>query len=100
MGDIFGVLLTFVLLAANAFFVGSEFALISARRDRLEALGSHYGALPAHEGMWRAAEDTAGALLARLATRHHQPGHRHAAPARDPTSARRQFLNRAIEMTR
>ncbi|MDY6997548.1 MAG: hemolysin family protein [Actinomycetota bacterium] len=38
MGDIFGVLLTFVLLAANAFFVGSEFALISARRDRLEAL--------------------------------------------------------------
>ena len=37
-GDIFGVLLTFVLLAANAFFVASEFALISARRDRLEAL--------------------------------------------------------------
>lgn len=37
-GDIFGVLLTVVLLAANAFFVGSEFALISARRDRLEAL--------------------------------------------------------------
>ena len=38
MGDIFGVLLTFVLLGANAFFVASEFALISARRDRLEAL--------------------------------------------------------------
>jgi CBS domain containing-hemolysin-like protein len=37
-GDLFGVLLTFLLLAANAFFVGSEFALISARRDRLEAL--------------------------------------------------------------
>ena len=37
-GDIFGVLLTVVLLAFNAFFVGSEFALISARRDRLEAL--------------------------------------------------------------
>jgi CBS domain containing-hemolysin-like protein len=36
--DIFGVLLTVILLAANAFFVGSEFALISARRDRLEAL--------------------------------------------------------------
>ncbi len=35
--------------------------------DRLEALGSHYGALPAHEGMWRAAEDTAEDLLARLA---------------------------------
>ncbi|MGD9619446.1 MAG: hemolysin family protein [Mycolicibacterium sp.] len=38
MEDIFGVLLTVLLLAANAFFVGSEFALISARRDRLEAL--------------------------------------------------------------
>ena len=36
--DFLGVLLTAVLLAANAFFVGSEFALISARRDRLEAL--------------------------------------------------------------
>ena len=38
MGDFLGVILTFVLLAANAFFVGAEFALISARRDRLEAL--------------------------------------------------------------
>ena len=26
--------------------------------DCLEAIGSHYGALPAHAGMWRAAEDT------------------------------------------
>ena len=38
MGDFLGVLLTVLLLAANAFFVGAEFALISARRDRLEAL--------------------------------------------------------------
>ena len=38
MGDFLGVVLTVVLLAANAFFVGAEFALISARRDRLEAL--------------------------------------------------------------
>jgi len=36
--DVLGVLLMLVLLALNAFFVGSEFALISARRDRLEAL--------------------------------------------------------------
>jgi len=35
--------------------------------DTLEALGSHYGALPAHAGMWRAAEETSGDLLARLA---------------------------------
>jgi CBS domain containing-hemolysin-like protein len=38
MGDILGVLLTVLLLGTNAFFVASEFALISARRDRLEAL--------------------------------------------------------------
>jgi CBS domain containing-hemolysin-like protein len=38
MGDWLGVLLTVLLLSANAFFVGAEFALISARRDRLEAL--------------------------------------------------------------
>ncbi|MFQ6229478.1 hemolysin family protein [Nocardia sp. NPDC002869] len=38
MGDLFGVALTVVLLAGNAFFVAAEFALISARRDRLEAL--------------------------------------------------------------
>lgn len=35
--------------------------------DCLEAMGSHYGALPAHAGMWRAAEDTVGDLLGRLA---------------------------------
>ncbi|WP_293572846.1 ferritin-like domain-containing protein [Phaeobacter sp.] len=35
--------------------------------DCLEALGSHYGALPAHAGMWRAAEDTATDLMGRLA---------------------------------
>lgn len=35
--------------------------------DRLVALGSHYGALPAHAGMWRAAEDTAEDLMGRLA---------------------------------
>ena len=35
--------------------------------DCLEALGSYYGALPAHAGMWRAAEDTANDLMGRLA---------------------------------
>jgi uncharacterized ferritin-like protein (DUF455 family) len=35
--------------------------------DCLEAMGSHYGALPAHAGMWRAAEDTATDLAGRLA---------------------------------
>ena len=35
--------------------------------DCLEALGSEYGALPAHAGMWRAAEDTADDLMGRLA---------------------------------
>ena len=35
--------------------------------DCLEAAGSHYGALPAHAGMWRAAEDTFDDLMGRLA---------------------------------
>jgi len=35
--------------------------------DCLEALDSHYGALPAHAGMWRAAEDTADDFMGRLA---------------------------------
>ncbi|QCO56777.1 ferritin-like domain-containing protein (plasmid) [Pseudorhodobacter turbinis] len=35
--------------------------------DCLEAAGSHYGALPAHAGMWRAAEDTVDDLFGRLA---------------------------------
>lgn len=35
--------------------------------DCLEEMGSHYGALPAHDGMWRAASDTADDLQGRLA---------------------------------
>ncbi|WP_420858778.1 ferritin-like domain-containing protein [Marivivens marinus] len=35
--------------------------------DCLDRLDSHYGALPAHAGMWRAAEDTATDLMGRLA---------------------------------
>jgi uncharacterized ferritin-like protein (DUF455 family) len=35
--------------------------------DCLEAAGSHYGAMPAHAGLWRAAEETSGDLLGRLA---------------------------------
>ncbi len=41
-----------------------HFNLVS---DVLEAMGCDYGALPAHAGMWRAAEDTAHDLMARLA---------------------------------
>lgn len=35
--------------------------------DCLEEMGSYYGALPAHAGMWRAAEDTVDDLMGRLA---------------------------------
>ena len=38
MSDWFGIVLTVFLLLLNAFFVGAEFSLIAARRDRLEAL--------------------------------------------------------------
>ena len=44
--------------------LSKHFNLLS---DRLNALDSEYGALPAHAGMWRAAEATAGNLMARLA---------------------------------
>lgn len=36
--DLLAVLAAIALLGANAFFVGAEFSLISARRDRLEAM--------------------------------------------------------------
>lgn len=48
--------------------VGAEEALhFAVLMRRLRALGSCYGALPAHDGLWEAAEATAGDRLARLA---------------------------------
>lgn len=36
-------------------------------RDRLQQMDSFYGALPAHDGLWQAAEETRHNLIARLA---------------------------------
>jgi uncharacterized ferritin-like protein (DUF455 family) len=48
--------------------VGADEAMHFALLDRrLRALGSFYGALPAHDGLWEAAEKTAQDALARLA---------------------------------
>ncbi|CAN5320018.1 ferritin-like domain-containing protein [soil metagenome] len=48
--------------------VGADEAMHFALVDRrLRALGSRYGALPAHDGLWEAALETAGDPLARLA---------------------------------
>lgn len=48
--------------------VGADEAIHFALLDRrLKALGSGYGALPAHDGLWEAAEATSGDVLARLA---------------------------------
>jgi uncharacterized ferritin-like protein (DUF455 family) len=48
--------------------VGADEAMHFALLDRrLRALGSHYGAMPAHDGLWEAAEATAHDVLARLA---------------------------------
>ena len=48
--------------------VGADEAMHFALLDRrLRQLGSHYGALPAHDGLWQAASETAGDALARLA---------------------------------
>lgn len=41
-----------------------HFALLERK---LQTLGSHYGALPAHGGLWQAAQDTAHDVAARLA---------------------------------
>lgn len=46
---------------------GRHFTLLAAR---LEELGSSYGALPAHDGLWDSATATSKDLLARLAVEH------------------------------
>jgi len=48
--------------------VGADEAIHFVLLDRrLRSLGSRYGALPAHDGLWEAAEETAHDVLARLA---------------------------------
>lgn len=48
--------------------VGADEAMHFALLDRrLRTLGSHYGALPAHDGLWDAATETAHDVKARLA---------------------------------
>ena len=48
--------------------VGADEAMHFAVLDRrLRGLGAGYGALPAHDGLWEAAEETAHDVLARLA---------------------------------
>jgi len=48
--------------------VGADEAMHFALLDRrLRGLGSHYGALPAHDGLWDAAAETAHDVKARLA---------------------------------
>ncbi len=48
--------------------VGADEAMHFALLDRrLRQMGSRYGALPAHDGLWDAARETAGDALARLA---------------------------------
>ncbi|OEL38216.1 hypothetical protein BAE44_0000764 [Dichanthelium oligosanthes] len=46
---------------------GRHYTVLSAR---LRELGSHYGALPAHDGLWDSAMRTSHSLLARLAVEH------------------------------
>lgn len=46
---------------------GRHFSLLA---ERLKELGSFYGALPAHDGLWDSASTTSKDLLARLAIEH------------------------------
>ena len=48
--------------------VAADEAMHFALLDRkLNSLGSHYGALPAHDGLWKSAQETAHDVTARLA---------------------------------
>ena len=49
--DAWGIVWLFVLLAVNAFFVGAEFAVISARRSQIEPLADA-GSRPAKTALW------------------------------------------------
>ncbi|MBG6054644.1 CBS domain containing-hemolysin-like protein [Salinibacterium sp. CAN_S4] len=49
--DVWGIVWLFVLLAVNAFFVGAEFAVISARRSQIEPLADA-GSRPAKTALW------------------------------------------------
>ncbi|MCU1666466.1 MAG: hypothetical protein JWR58_6531 [Pseudonocardia sp.] len=60
--DLLLLLAAVALLGANAFFVGAEFALISARRDRLEAMAA--SGTPAARTVLRAGADLSRMLAA------------------------------------
>ncbi|PJJ72786.1 CBS domain containing-hemolysin-like protein [Diaminobutyricimonas aerilata] len=49
--DVWGIIWLFGLLAANAFFVGAEFAVISARRSQIEPLAES-GSRAAKTALW------------------------------------------------
>ncbi|HET6672143.1 MAG TPA: hemolysin family protein [Agromyces sp.] len=51
MSDWIGIIWLFVLLIANAFFVGAEFAVISARRSQIEPL-AEAGSRSAKTALW------------------------------------------------
>ena len=49
--DWWGIAWLFVLLAANAFFVGAEFAVIAAKRSQIEPR-AEAGSRPAKTALW------------------------------------------------
>src|ERR1700735_136666 len=51
MSDFAGIFWLFVLLIVNAFFVGAEFAIISARRSQIEPLAER-GKRSAKTALW------------------------------------------------
>ncbi|XP_038044262.1 uncharacterized protein HI_0077-like [Patiria miniata] len=49
---------------------GDEAKHFKILEDRLQTLGSHFGALPVHNGLWQSASETKDNILARLAVVH------------------------------
>ena len=81
MGSVTALLVTALLLAGNAFFVATEFALVSARRSQIE---------PRAQAGSRLARSTLRAL-GQMACMQHRPAHRIGAKAhRQPIDANRQ----------
>ncbi len=88
MSDWAGIAWLVVLLAANAFFVGAEFAVISARRSQVEPLAER-GSRSAKTALY--AMEHATLMLATLPARHHDllPADPERVRARDPSPPRR-----------
>lgn len=60
--------LPFDFIKNNFSFTDDELQNFILLSDKLQELGSYYGALPAHDGLWQAVEATIDEITGRLET--------------------------------